>query len=134
MSEGKYELTMADFYEQPAWYLDDEADLHYPVLTMDEKVSSIDDFRFRAAFVTRAGDDLEGCISGLGDVAISFFRNGRWYSASTQWKDATIAQVDALIADSPALKARTVEDFFPVKFRTLINREPYIDHHGEFWV
>jgi|CXWL01.1.fsa_nt_gi hypothetical protein len=132
MSVGKADLTLSDLYETPVWYLDEETDKHYPVLDLNEGVASVDHFRFRAEFTTPAGDVLEGVVSGLGDVAISVFRNGRWYSVNKDWQSASKAQIAALIEESPELKVRSVEGFFPIRFRTVINKEPFIDRSGEF--
>ena len=129
--KGKHDLTIEDFRQNPVWFFDEEADAHFPVVTLDERVASIDSFRFRATITTNSGDVLEGCISGLGDVSISVYRNERWYAVNRDWIGASTAQIEALIHDSPDLAARSLTEFFPVKFETKLG-DPYIDRAGEF--
>lgn len=131
-SEGKVELSLSDFETNPVWYFDDEADRHFPIETLNEPVQSIDHFRFRAEFTNAAGDFFEGCISGLGDAANSFFRNGRWYTVNRDWLTASRAQIQALIDDTPALRAKSPQTFFPVAFKTRIEREPFVEQSGLF--
>lgn len=129
---GKRDLTIEDFHQNPVWYFDEEADAYFPVVTLEERVASIDDFRFPAKITTKAGDVLDGCISGLGDFSISVYRNDRWYAVNKHWVAASIAQIEALIADSPEITVRSLHEFFPVGFETMIGKEPFIDRVGEF--
>ncbi|WP_293373694.1 hypothetical protein [Nevskia sp.] len=132
MKNGMSELSMLDFDRNPVWYYDQNQEVFFPIESLHELIESVDELHFRAEFVTPTGDIFEGSVTGMGDTAISIFKNDRWYAANKLWPDVSTDQINALILDCSNLLVRSVKDFFPLEFSTKICRDPYIDWHGKF--
>lgn len=132
MSTHKPEITADDLKKWTVWHFDPETELFSPLESLDDPIASIDELHFFAAFTTPQGFELQGSIAGKGDTAVGIFWSGRWYAANRNWRDVTLAQLDQLAAENSRLCASSGKELLPLKFQTLINKEPYIEWAGVF--
>jgi hypothetical protein len=128
----KTEISTEDLATWPVWHFDPESELFSPLESLDSLIGSIDELHFFAAFTTPQGFELRGSISGRGDIAVGIFRNGRWYAVNRNWREVSMAQLDALAIESPDLGVTSGKELLPLRFKALIDKEPYTDWTGEF--
>ena len=134
MSSGKQEITWDDLESYPVWHFDPDTELFSPLEDLDDPIGSTEEVHFRAVFTTPSGQMLSGSVAGDGTTAIGIFRNGRWYAANKNWRQTSLDQLLQLIKDSSDLEARNVRDLLPLRFETIIAREPFIERTGVFYL
>jgi len=132
MIEEKPDLTLEDIRRFPVWHFDPDRDLYSPLTDLDKSVGSIDELHFRALFKTPTGLEFQGSVTGKGDVAIGIYHNGRGYAANKAWPEASVAQLTQLIKDSPDLNISDLTQVLPLKFKTQVDMEPFVDWEGDF--
>lgn len=114
----------------PVWAYDLDAEVFSPLLNLEKKISCIEDLFFRAKYFTLQGIEFVGFINGDKGHAFTIFRNNRGYAGNNSAKDISMAQMTQLLEDSVGLKITSPQDIFPLRFKTDINMEPYIDWEG----
>jgi len=132
MDSGKEEITWDDLESHPVWHFDPDTDLFKPLINLDDPIGSVDELHFRAIFTCPNGQELLGSVAGDGTTAIGIFRNGRWYAANKNWEDASWGQLSKLVEDSSDLIFTDARQLLPLRFRTEIGIEPFIEWNGVF--
>lgn len=129
MKSPKLDISPADFLDYPVWRFDPDIDGYEPLCDLDEHIESIEELHFRATVTSAIGHEFEGSVTGKGDIAIGIFANNRWYALNTEWRDASMDQLSALVEDCGYIDV-SPSRLLPFKFRTTIQREPFIDWVG----
>jgi len=127
----KKEISIGDFDGCPVWHFDPDLEQFSPLISIDTPIGSIDELHFHAKFVSPQGIEFRGSVTGQGDTAIGIWSNGRWYALHKGWKQTSFEQLSALVRDG-GIQVDNPSKLLPLKFMTLINREPYVDWSGEF--
>jgi hypothetical protein len=132
MSDAKTEIDLDDLLAFPVWRYDSEAEVFLPLTDIDSPIGSIDELHFYATFISRSGHTFQGSVTGKGETAMGIFCNGRWYSLSKDWKQASVDQLRALVSDSKLQNVHAPSDLIPFSFETVIKSSPFVDWVGEF--
>jgi hypothetical protein len=129
--QGKKFPTPRDYVEHPIWRSDHETELEYPLLSLQEKVVNEHDLSFRTRFTTPTGHVLDGMVIGISDIyAAGIFIGDEVVLMNRHLRDSIEEVVEELIAERMLPPTVTPETFFPLRYRTMVQQEPFIDRDG----
>jgi hypothetical protein len=126
-------LTPNNFDECPLWKYDDDSEYNYPVLDASQIPESERDLFTIAKFTTQYGDVLLGCVIGISYVfSVGLFGGDKIFIFNKNLPDRARQHAKNLVALHPSLRAKTVEELFPLKYQTAIGRPGYREFSGLF--
>ncbi|WNH47099.1 hypothetical protein PDM28_10285 [Stenotrophomonas aracearum] len=131
MTASKQFLELSDFLAFSVWMQDRDTEVYSPVITLDEQIESIDDLFFRVRITTAQGFQFDGCVNGMGDVGMGIFANGKMYPVNSNFPKFSTESLAELSADDPALGLPEASSLFPLRFTTIIERDPIREFSGE---
>lgn len=125
--------TPSDFFACPVWRYDDEDDLYHPVFDTDELPESEHNLSFRAVFTTPSGNKIDGYVVGISRVfSIGLFGEDHFFHANKNLGPESREWMNEFIAARSDSDLRSLEDLFPLRYATQINRIGYRDFSGTF--
>ncbi|OEZ02650.1 hypothetical protein BIY45_00670 [Stenotrophomonas sp. BIIR7] len=131
MTASKQFLELSDFLAFSVWMQDRDTEVCSPVITLDEQIESIDDLFFRVRITSAQGFQFDGFVNGMGDVGMGVFANGKMYAINSNFPKFSIESLSRLSADNPSLGLPEAPSLFPLRFTTIINRDPIWEFSGE---
>ncbi|HDS0923306.1 TPA: hypothetical protein QDZ10_001780 [Stenotrophomonas maltophilia] len=131
MTVSKSILEAEDFLASSIWRDDRDTERVSPVVDLDDEIESIGDLFFRVRIETPQGLSFDGFVSGIGDVGMGIFANGKMYAINSNFPKFSIESVTRLLADNPGLGPLEASSLFPLRFTTMIEREPIREFSGE---
>lgn len=131
MTASKQFLELSDFLAFSVWMQDRDTEVYSPVITLEEQIESIDDLFFRVRITTARGFQFDGFVSGMGDVGMGIFANGKMYPINSNFPKFSTESLAELSADNPSLGLPEASSLFPLQFTTIIERDPIREFSGE---
>lgn len=131
MKVSKSIIEHGDLLAFPVWMQDPDTEQFSPIIDLNEQVESIDDLVFRVKVTTAQGFSFDGYVSGVGDVGMGIFANGKMYAINANFPKFSIESMSRLSSDNPDFGLPEASSLFPLRFETIIEREPFKDFSGE---
>jgi hypothetical protein len=123
----------SDFAQCSLWRRDEHDDLVYPVVSEKDIPENDRDLLIRAKFTTPSGDAFDGYIVGFSRVfAISIFVGDLKFGLNKNAYTLVRATVQKILDAAQPPFTQTVEDFFPLKYQTAIDRQGFREFTGTF--
>lgn len=132
MDKFGHELTYQDFLNHPVWQEDFDTDICEPLIEFGKEASGMEDFYFRAKFITPTGIEFVGWINGEGERLIVLHTKKHDIYLNRYLKKDCYEDLSRYLADNPQHNLTDPQDLFPIEFHTTINMEPYIDWSDTF--
>ncbi|NWB46395.1 hypothetical protein [Pseudomonas gingeri] len=131
--DAEEHVIVSDFLKFPLWRYDEESDSYSPVLFPDELPESQWDLTIRAEFSFVNGKNCKGYIIGLEDIyCVALFGGGRTFFLNKNLPELSVEQALAFMETMSDFGFLDVRDMVPLKYRTTIEMEPYLEVEGVF--
>jgi len=125
--------TPSHFFECPIWRYEEDDDLYHPVMESDDLPDSESDLSIRALFVTPAGKTIDGYVVGISRVfSLTLFWKERLFHVNKNLIPESREFMLEFISERDDPDLRTLDDIFPLRYTTQINRLDYRDFSGTF--
>jgi hypothetical protein len=126
-------LVEEDFDAHPLWRYDDETDLYYPIMSIEEVPEYSRSLFIRARFYSPAGIVFNGYLVGAENIyCIGIFCDGCEFMFNKNLPDRCFKSFNKLIENMTSGENLKISDIFPLKYETTINIKNYRTIIGEF--
>lgn len=132
-SNAKESPGEADYQEYSMWKYDEESELFYPVLSLEDFPEAESDLSIYTRFTLPNGKNVEGYTVGVERVfSMGLFGSESTFFINKNMPDISIEQIKGFLVEQPFLEIEKASDIFPLKYQTLINVEGFFDVTGTF--
>jgi hypothetical protein len=122
-----------DFKIFPVWRYDEDDDLYFPVLEGRDLPDSERDISILVDCTAKSGHQFNGYIVGIRKVfSMGLFCAEKTFYVNKNLSDLSFKQMQEFLECTGLSDDLNIDDLFPLKFTTKINRDEFIDFSGTF--